>query len=127
MTEAELQAQLDAVYNLRCQVDALRLRHEEEKALAIPPDVLLLLRTIDARYDVQHEEAQAQLAAAEAAVKLAVTQYGNTVKTQHLQAVYMKGRVTWNPEALDGYALAHPELYAFRTEKDPTVQLRTVK
>ncbi len=127
MTEAELKAQLAAIYDLRCKTDALRLRQEEEKALVIPAEMLTLLRSIDAEYDVLHAEAQAQLAAAEAAVKLAVTQYGNTVKTPHLQAVYVKGRVTWNPEALDGYALAHPELYAFRTEKEPTVQLRTVK
>jgi hypothetical protein len=61
MTEAELKAQLDAVYDQRCQADALRLRHEEEKALAIPPDLLVLLRTIDVKFDVQHAEAQLAL------------------------------------------------------------------
>lgn len=49
---------------------------------------------------------------------------GETVHGTDLLAVYVSGRVTWDTKALDGYAVAHPEVSQFRITGEPTVQIR---
>mgnify|MGYP000891540772 CR=1 FL=1 len=52
---------------------------------------------------------------------------GASVKGNGLQAVYVKGRVTYDATALDGVAAVYPAILAFREEKEPTVQIRRGK
>ena len=85
------------------------------------------LAAIDLEYAPMIEEAEARCAALEQQVKAAVLAHGATVKGARVQAVYIKGRVTWDAKALDGYAVEHPELFAFRKEGAPSVSIRTVK
>jgi len=63
----------------------------------------------------------------EAAVRKAVLNLGMSVRGCHLQAVWNKGRVSWNTKALEGYALAHPEVEALRNVGDPSVSIRLAK
>ena len=46
---------------------------------------------------------------------------------QFLQVVYTKPRVTWDAKALDGYAVDHPELFAFRKEGNAGASVRAMK
>ncbi len=41
-------------------------------------------------------------------------------------AIYSKGRMSWDGKRLDGYATAHPEILAFRSEGQPSVSIREV-
>jgi len=63
--------------------------------------------------------------ALEAEVKKDVERHGASVKSAGLHAVYSL-RSSWDSKGLKGYAVAHPELGAFLTEK-PSVSIRTVK
>lgn len=63
----------------------------------------------------------------ESEVKRLAAIYGESVRGAYLQAVYSKPRVVWDSKALDGYALAHPELFAFRREGEPSVSIKAVK
>ena len=94
---------------------------------AIPPEVKADLAAIDLEYAPMIEEAEARYAALEQQVKTEVLAHGATVKGAHVQAVYIKGRVTWDAKALDGYAMDHPELFVFRKEGPPSVSIRAVK
>lgn len=47
-----------------------------------------------------------------------------TVKNGPVQAVYSKGKVSWEADKLDGYAEAHPEIKAFRKVGKPSVSIR---
>jgi hypothetical protein len=38
----------------------------------------------------------------------------------------VKGRVSWDTKALDGYAVAHPEIEKLRIEGAPTVRIAKV-
>ena len=60
-------------------------------------------------------------------IKAAVIANGATVKGSMYQAVYVKGRDSWDTKALDGYAAAHPEIIQFRTTGNPSVTIRSVK
>ena len=68
-------------------------------------------------------EAAAKL---EAAIKTAVLHYGETIKGSQLQAVWSKGRTTWDGKGLEGYAVAQPEIKKFSTVGDPSVSFRKV-
>ncbi len=59
-------------------------------------------------------------------IKTAVLEHGETVKGERLQAVWCKGRVSWDIKALEGYAAAHPEILSLKSEGQPTVQFRKV-
>jgi len=50
-----------------------------------------------------------------------------TTHGHSLMAVYAKGRVTWDGKGLDGYAVANPEVAAFRRVGEPSVSIREVK
>jgi hypothetical protein len=59
-----------------------------------------------------------------AEIKANVAKFGKTVKGMAYQAVFVKGRVTWNTDMLDGMIVAFPELGKARKEGQPSVTLR---
>lgn len=68
---------------------------------------------------------QLDITALEAEVKAAVLANGDSVKGDRLTAVYMRGRPSWNDDALNGYAIDNPAILAFRTQGKPSVTIRT--
>ena len=59
-----------------------------------------------------------------AEIKDDVVSAGETIKGSCLMAVYVKGRVSWDTKALDGYCVAHPEVEQFKKIGDPSVAIR---
>ncbi len=49
-----------------------------------------------------------------------------SVKGEYLQAVYSKGRTTWDSKALDGYAVTHEEILQFKKTGAPSVAIKAV-
>ena len=93
-----------------------------------------ILRSVQAELDALDEEFAPLLAAAEARIealreeiKSDVLEYGASVRGTHVQAVYSRGRTTWDTRALDDYAAEHPEVNDFRREGSPSVSLRSVR
>jgi hypothetical protein len=123
MTNAITQM-LDRLAEIQAQLEVLRMDKAYAIEAAIPPAVRDELAAIEDEYAVTIDGAQANAAELEAQIKAAVIEHGETVKTEHLQAVWTKGRITWDAKSLDGYAVAHPELFAFRKEGEPSVSIR---
>lgn len=67
-----------------------------------------------------------EISALEAEIKENVANFGSSVKGLSLQAVFSKGRATWDDRSLLGYGAAHPEIMAFRKEGAPSVSLRAL-
>jgi hypothetical protein len=111
----------------RARLDLLQADVDTLKDKAIPVEVKMALAEIDAEYEDALNAAKDAYAAAESAAKAAIAEHGESVKGQFLQAVWSKPRVTWDAKALDGYALNHPELFAFRKEGAPSVSIRAIK
>lgn len=124
MTIIELMQQLE---DARARLDLLQADVDTLKDKAIPVEVKMALAEIDAEYEDALNAAEEAYAAAEKAAKDAIAEHGESVKGQFLHAVWGKPRVTWDAKALDGYALNHPELFAFRKEGAPTVSIRAIK
>lgn len=62
----------------------------------------------------------------EKGIKESVLSIGEPVKGEFLQAIFIKGRVSWDTKGLDGYAVAHPEILIFKKTGEPSVSLKKV-
>ena len=127
MTDTEIRTMLDQLAEYRAQRDVTMLRKQSAIDAVMTDEIRAQLSDIEAEYGIMTEAVEQNIVALEAEIKRAVIAHGSTVKGAHVQAVYAKGRVTWDAKALDGYATAHTELFAFRSEGEPSVSIRTVK
>lgn len=63
----------------------------------------------------------------ETEVKAEVLALGQTVKTDHISAIWNKGKTTWDGKLLEGYAVAHHEILAAKKTGQPTVSFKLAK
>ena len=128
MNDDTIKSKLDALDELQNQLTSMRLRHDEQLIELMGPEIAALVNEARASFEAQSAMLSAEIQGATEAVKALVLAAGTTVKGQRLQAVWQKGRVTWDTKGLDGYALAHPEVsLMFRKEGEPTVSIRGVR
>ena len=113
---------LEKLTELYAKRDLLSL----DKKAAIPADIQAILDEVEAEFSPKQEAISAEISEIEAAVKASVLSSGETAKGGALQAVWSKGRVSWDTKSLDGYLKAHPELEEFRKQGEPSVSIRKV-
>jgi len=127
MSSADLiLAKLDELAEVKAAETITRLDYEAKRN-EILKTVLAELQALDSEYDPLFESAQNRAALLEEEVRQLTLQYGASVKGRQFQAVYNRGRITWDNAALDQYATHHPEILAHRREGEPSISLRTVK
>jgi hypothetical protein len=127
MNETEvIQSKLNLIAEYQSQKDLLNLNKQEIIDTILTPEIKAKIAEIEAEFAGKGEAADNNIAALTAEVKVMVIQAGATVKADHYQAVYVKGRVTWDGKTLDGFAVAHPEILFARKEGDPSVTLRRI-
>jgi hypothetical protein len=119
MTPSELLEKLTELY---ARHDLLML----EKKSAVPAEVQQILNDIESEFGALQDAISQEISLTEKAVKAAVLETGETAKGGSLQAVYTKGRITWDTKLLDGYAKANPVVAEFRKQGDPSVSIRKV-
>ena len=119
-------ARLEELSEMQAAVEVTRLDLEAKRAE--------ILKSVQAELDALEDEYAPLLATAEARIealkeeiKSEVLEHGASVRGGHLQAVYSRGRVTWDTHRLEDYAEAHPEVNEFRREGSPSVGLRSVR
>ena len=95
-----------------------------DKSKAMPDEIKKIVAEIDEEYQPKFDEVNKQIETLEAKVKESVIACGETVKGFGLQAVFTKGRVTWDSKVLDGLMIAVPELKQARKEGQPSVSIR---
>lgn len=122
----EITEKLDRLSELQAQLDALRLHYDGLKADILTPELQQALSEIDADAKEALEATRGGIDNLTAEIKEDVIKSGTTVKGKYLMAVWNKGRISWDTKGLDGYAVAHPEMSAFRKEGDPSVTLRKI-
>jgi hypothetical protein len=121
-----MMAHLDDLYARR---DLSEMQHEKACDAILTPEQRMQLVRIDGEYDAEYEEIADAIKAAEEQVKAAVVQAGETIKGQRYQAVYGKGRVSWDGTRLEEYFRANdPDaLGRMRKVGKPSVSIRAVK
>ena len=120
----DIYGKIEKYSDLTFGIDAIG---QEKQALidqVLTPEIKEKLAEIDAEFDPKVDEIAQQKSMLEAAIKQEILQAGRTVKGTYHSFVWSKPRVSWDTKALDGYALAHPEIQQFRTEGNPSVSVR---
>ena len=115
---------LDQLADFRSQRDSINFQEDEAMKAAYPPELKKTLEDIEVEFAGRMEIVNEKIAALEKEVKAEVLENGATVKGAYLQAVWNKGRVSWDIKALDGYIVAHPELEQLRKQGKPSVAIR---
>ncbi len=119
----ELTELLDALAEAQAQQDLLRMDYAAAQAAILAP-VQPEIAALDAELLPQQAVIGQRIAELEAAVRAGVLAHGATVKGARLQAVFMKGRESWDGKLLGGYALVHPEILNARKVSEPSVSIR---
>jgi hypothetical protein len=125
MTQAT-QALLDDLDELYAQRDLLNLQKQELIDSILTPEIRATVAEIEAEFADKAKTVNEYIQQAEAEVKTAVLEHGATIKSTHLQAVYAKGRVSWDTKTLDGLMIVIPQLSQARKEGAPSVSIRKV-
>lgn len=118
---------LDQLFEMQAALDVRRMHYYDLRQSVIPEDVRLKLAEINQEEKIAIESAQFGIDSLTGEIKNAVLAAGASIKGKHLQAVWVKGRTSWDTKALDGFAAAHPEIRVFRTEGAPSVAIRGAK
>lgn len=117
----EILARLTEAYAER---DNLHLEQARLNDEAIPEEIKQRLAEIAAEFMPMFDMADEKIAALEEQAKQAVLAEGKTVKSDYIQAVYQKWRVSWDSKKLEGLIMIVPQLENARTVGEPTVILR---
>ncbi len=122
----DIASKLHELSKMQAAADVMRLDYEAKRA-EILRAVQAELDALEAEYKPLMETVSENITALEAEIRQDVLAHGANVKGDRLYAVYSRGRVTWDTQALDRYAATHPEVRAWRKESQPSVSLRVVK
>ena len=117
---------LDKLSEIQSATDLLQADYEQKRA-AILATVQEQLDALEAEYTPKLSAAVENANTITQAIKAAVIEQGASVKGAYLQAVYTKGRVSWDSKALEGFSAAHPEILTFRRVGEPSVSIRGLK
>lgn len=126
MTE-EIKQKLDRLADLQAEQAKLHQDKQDEVGIFITPEIKTKLAEIDAAYKADEEALHSKIVELDLSIRTGVLNLGASVKGNKLHAIWNKGRVSWDPKALEGYAAGHPEIMPFRSEGQPSVSIRPVK
>ena len=121
----QVASKLNRLADLRAALDLTHMDYEAKRSKVLEK-VQAELDALEAEYQPLLDAAQDNASALEAEIKNDVLLTGQSVATDVYQAVYMKGRITWDNDGINNYARTHPEVLKFRREGQPSVTLRTV-
>lgn len=98
--------------------------HEKINELA---DLRTDFELLKANFEAEHSELKQKISDLEAEIREEILKKGETVSTEKMSAIWVKGRVSWDGKLLEGYSLAHPDILQARKIGEPTVSFRPVK
>ena len=125
MTET-IAEKLDRLAEFQAQKDLLAIDKQALIDQILTAEIRAKLAEIEAEFDGRNEAVDANIAELESEIKEEVLQHGATVRSEHLLAVWNKGRVSWDDNGLSSYAHSHPELLSFRKQGAPSISIRKV-
>ena len=123
MNTTEMLEKLSEFYS---QLDVLRLQKEELIDTVMPPEVKQAVDDVNVEFSDKEKAVRENMAALEEQVKQAVIEGGETCKGGALQAVFNKGRVSWDSRKLEGLMIAFPKVVEARRQGDPYVAIKKV-
>lgn len=117
---------LEELSEYYAQLDVLALQKSDLLDTVMPPEIKQAIEDVNAEFADKESAVRENMADLEARVKQAVIDDGETVKGGVLQAVFNKGRVSWDNKKLEGLMIAFPKLAEAKKQGDPYVAIKKV-
>jgi len=123
----QIKEMLDRLDEFEAVREKLFIEEKEKIDELIGPETLKKIEAVEAEYKTMTIAAGSNIFELRSQISDQVKSLGETVKASHYMAVYSKPRETWDGKGLAGFAVAHPEIEAFRKVGSPTVSIRAIK
>lgn len=127
MVDIDAKKKLDQIAEFKSQLDVLMLEKQKILDEVIGEEIMNKVADVEIEFSGKCDAVNENIAKLETEVKNIVLAAGETLDGTLLQAVYMKGRVTWDTKQLEGLMIVMPELTQARKQGDPSVQIRSKK
>lgn len=118
---------LDQLAELQFQRDAINLKKQELIDSVLTPEIKAKLEEIEVEFSGQVEAVDQKIAELSEQIKAEVLKEGASLKGRYLQAVYQKGRVSWDTKRLEGLMMVIPQVAEARREGEPGVSIRRIR
>jgi len=113
--EQRIKLQLQIIEEFKAQVDLIRMEEQDRINEILTPQIMAEIEEVKLEFAGKAETALEKIKVLEEVIKQACIDFGDTVKGDNIMVVYTKGRKGgWNNDALEGYAVDHPDILQFR-------------
>ena len=119
-----VQELLNEYSNNLAGIDLLNGNKQELIDKVIPPEIKARLDEIEAEFTPVFANINTRNQELIDMIKAEVVAAGETVSGEFHQAVFVRGRTSWDSKSLEGFAAAHPEILQFKTIGSPSVSIR---
>jgi len=118
-----IEGKLQELKNLDGLIEDYQGRKEQERNVILTGEINNELEKIDEHFDPILSEIFESVRLLEEEIKTTVLERESSVNGTY-QVIYVKGRIIWDSKALDGYAVAHPEIKELRKTGKPSVRIK---
>ena len=108
-------------------IELLSAEKEKLKESVITLEIKQMLAEIDVEFNQKTAPLTLENEHLMAQVKSSVIEKGETLTGSWHQAVFMRGRISWDSKGLAGFSVAHPEIQVFQHVGDPSVSVKSRK
>lgn len=124
----EIRTKLNQLRELDAHLDVIRMGKKEAINKILTDKIKAQLTEIDIEFDEISDAIKETVDTLASDIKELVLASGEGYKGDGYSASFVKGRVSWDTKALNGYAAAHPEIEQFRKIGNPSARIsRKVK
>ena len=120
----DTKSKLDQLAYMYFRRDQIELEKKKVIDSILTPEIKQQIAEVELEFSSARDAVADNIGELEVEIKNDVIQLGESVKSEFVMAVWSKPRVSWDTKALDGYAVAHPEIGVMRKEGQPSVSLR---
>jgi hypothetical protein len=117
---------LNALGELEAKRTILQLDKDKLIEGVLTPEIKQALKDIDDEFSETFKAIDGGRKQLEDEIKSEILTIGESVKGEVYRASFVKGRIAWDTDALEGYAAAHPEIMQFKKEGSPSVRISKV-
>jgi hypothetical protein len=121
-----IRKKLEMLSILHAQLAGLRSEKQRLIDESLPAEYRTRVSDIEQEFAQKEETARSSIESLAAEIRADTLAFGRTVRGSDYQAVWSRGRVSWDDKELSLYAWAHSEILPFRKEGKPVISIRRI-
>jgi hypothetical protein len=122
----ETKEKLDLLSSYQLEIQEIAIEKQKLIDSVMTDEIKQKLADIEAEFLGKMAAANAKITDLDMEIRQDILANGSSVKGNFLMAIWNKGRVFWDAKGLEGFAVAYPQINAFRREGEPLVTIRKI-